>query len=152
MFYLAQFNVARLRRPLDHEESAEFVAVLEPINAIAESTPGFVWRLEDDGGNSSTYISVPGIDDPLIVVNYTVWRDVESFKHYVYKSGHGSYFRRRREWFEPAEEATLVCWWTPAGTIPDVSNAYQRLKRLRADGPSAEGWHLNQPYPRPDTE
>ncbi len=149
-FHLAQFNLARLRQPLDHEATAEFVSVLDPVNAIAEASPGFIWRLQDDEGNSSTYISVPGLDDPMVIVNYTIWRDVESLRHYVYKSGHGNYFRRRREWFEPSDEATMVCWWTPADAVADVGDAYKRLVRLREHGPSDDGWHFNHPYPSPD--
>ena len=148
-YHLAELNVARLRRPLDHEESAEFVAALEPINAIAEATPGFIWRLVDGDGQSSSFVTVPAIEDPLLIVNYSVWRDLESLKHYVYKSGHASYLRRRRDWFEPLEEVSTVCWWTPAGTIPNVADAYARLEQLRKHGPSAHGWPLAQPFPAP---
>lgn len=149
-YHLAQLNVARLHHPLDSEESADFVAALGPINALAEAAPGFVWRLVDDDGNSSSYVTVPAIDDPLVILNYSVWRDLESLKHYVYKSGHAVYLRRRREWFEPAGGPSTVCWWTPAGIIPDVAEAYARFERLRADGPSDAGWPPNQPHPSPE--
>lgn len=143
--HLAELNVARLRRPLDAIESAEFVAALDPINAIAEATPGFVWRLTDADGQSSTYVTVPEIDDPLVIVNYSVWRDLESFKHYVYKSGHASYLRRKNDWFEPMTQPSIVCWWTPVGTIPDVADAYARLQYLRTHGPTDRGWPPNKP-------
>ena len=143
--HLAQINVGRLLQPLEHAEMAEFVAALEPINAIAEATDGFVWRLTDESGQSSSYVSLPGNDDPLLVVNYSIWRDLESLKQFMYKSGHSSYLRRRREWFEPPTEAVTACWWTPAGTIPGVADAYERLEKLRAGGPSDEGWPLNDP-------
>ena len=149
-YHLAQLNVARLRHPLDSEESAEFVAALAPINELAEAAPGFVWRLVDEDGNSSSYVPVPAIEDSLVIVNYSVWRDLESLKHYVYKSGHATYLRRRREWFEPSEQASTVCWWTPAGTIPDVADAYARLEQLRAEGPSDRGWPPTRPRPTPD--
>ncbi|MDY7106863.1 MAG: DUF3291 domain-containing protein [Actinomycetota bacterium] len=148
-FHLAELNVARLTRPLDDAENAEFVAALGPINAIAEATPGFVWRLTDDDGQSSTYVTIPEIDDPLVIANYSIWRDVDSLRHYVYRSGHASYLRRRRDWFERPSAATTVCWWTPEGTIPGVAEAYRRLERLRRDGPSADGWPLNRPHPAP---
>jgi hypothetical protein len=148
-YLLAQLNLARLRMPLDAAENAEFVAALEPMNAIAETSPGFVWRLVGDTGQSSSFVDVPAIDDPLVIVNYSVWRDIESLKHYVYKSGHSSYLRRRQEWFEPTTQPSTVCWWTPDGTIPDVAEAYARLERLRADGPSPEGWTLARPFPVP---
>ena len=149
-YYLAELNVARLRHPLDAAETAEFVAALEPMNAIAEATPGFVWRLVDEDGQSSSFVAVPSIRDPLVIVNYSVWRDLESLKHYVYKSGHASYLRRKRDWFEPIREATTVCWWIPAGEIPDVAEAYRRLEHLREHGPSAEGWPPTSPFPVPD--
>lgn len=155
-FHLAQFNIARLLRPLGHADTAEFVAALEPVNAIAERTPGFVWRLTDDDGNSSSYVPIPGVDDPLLIVNFSVWEDLESLRHFVYRSGHASYLRRRREWFERPSEAFLVCWWTPAGALPDggaaVADAYGRLQGLRRDGPSPEGWPLTDPLPPPSAD
>jgi hypothetical protein len=151
--WLAEFNLARLRRPLDHAETAEFVAALEPINALAEATPGFVWRLTDDEGNSASHVEVAEIADPLVIVNYSVWRDLESLRHYVFKSGHAMYLRRRRDWFEPGDGPTTVCWWTPAGPVPDaipqVDEAHRRLVALRTSGPSADGWPLAQPWPPP---
>ena len=148
---LAEFNVARLRRPLDDAENAEFVAALDPVNAIAESSPGFVWRLVDDDGGSSSYVRVPGIDDPLLIVNMSVWTDVESLRHYVTRSGHAAYLRRRREWFERPDGPVVVCWWMPAGELPSPADGQRRLEHLRDHGPSAEGWHLHDPFPRPGT-
>ena len=147
--HLAQYNVGLLHNPLDHDATAEFVAALEPINAIAEASPGFVWRLQDESGASSSYVAVDGIDDPLFVVNFSVWTDLESLRHFMYKSGHASYLRRRTEWFESGQAATAVCWWIPAGVIPDVNDAQRRLELLRANGPSAEGWPLTRPEPPP---
>jgi hypothetical protein len=148
-YHLAQYNIGRLHRPLDHAETAEFIAALEPINQIAESSPGFVWRLTDDDGGSSSFVAVEGIDDPLLVVNYSIWTDLESLRHFMYKSGHASYLRRRTEWFEPANEATALCWWTPAGTIPHVDEAQRRLVQMRANGPSDQGWPLTKPLDPP---
>ena len=146
---LAEFNIARLSHSLDDAQTAEFVAALEPINAIAEATPGFVWRLQDDDGQSSSYVRLPGMDDPLVIVNYSIWADLDSLQHFVNRSGHASYLRRRREWFEPADGPSTVCWWIPAGTIPDVSDAYGRLLHLRDNGRSENGWPLNKPMDAP---
>lgn len=145
--HLAELNVARLRHPLDAPETGEFVAVLDAVNRIAEVSPGFVWRLQGDDGASSSYVTA--YDDPLVIVNLTVWTDVESLKHFTYRSGHGAYFRRRSEWFEPATEAHMVCWWVPAGTVPDVADAVRRLEGLRANGPSGDGFLFNAPLPKP---
>ena len=146
-FHLAELNVARLRHPLDAVETAEFVSVLDAVNLIAEVSPGFVWRLQGEANQSSSYVTA--YDDPLVIINLTVWTDVESLKHFTYRSGHGAYFRRRSEWFEPTTEAHMVCWWTPAGTVPDVADAVARLERLRADGPSEHGFLFNAPLPKP---
>jgi hypothetical protein len=148
-YHLAQYNVGRLHQPLDHAETAEFIAALEPINEIAEASPGFVWRLKDDDGLSSSFVAVEGIDDPLLVVNYSIWTDFESLRHFMYKSGHASYLRRRTEWFEPASEPTALCWWTPSGTIPHVDEAQRRLEHMQANGPSDQGWPLTKPLDQP---
>lgn len=147
--HVAQLNVARLLNPLDHERTAAFVAALGPINELAESSEGFVWRLTDDEGASSSYVSVEGIDDPLMIVNYSIWEDVDSLRQFVYRTVHTDYMRRRREWFERPIEAYSVCWWIPAGSVPSVADAYARLHHLRAHGPSETGWSLNRPLPPP---
>ncbi|MGB8362362.1 MAG: DUF3291 domain-containing protein, partial [Acidimicrobiia bacterium] len=108
--HLAQCNIGRVHKPLDAEEMAEFVAALEPINALAESSPGFVWRLKDEDGLSSSYVDIPGNDDPLLLINYSIWVDVESLQHFVNKSGHIAYLRRRMEWFEKSELPTSAAW------------------------------------------
>jgi hypothetical protein len=148
--WLAQYNVARLVRPLDDAANAEFVAALGPINALADVSPGFVWRLQGDDGMPSSFMTMAEIDDPLVLVNYSVWEDVASLRHYVTRSGHGAYLRRRREWFERNTEAPTVCWWTPVGEIPPPAEGYRRLQHLRRHGPSAEGWLLTEPYPSPE--
>jgi Domain of unknown function (DUF3291) len=94
-YHLAQLNVARLAEPAGSESNAEFFAVLDAVNAIAEVSPGFVWRLKDDSGLSSAYIS--GGDDPQMIINMTVWESVEALTHYAYRSGHGLYFRGSSE-------------------------------------------------------
>jgi hypothetical protein len=145
--HVAQLNIGRLHHPLDADESAEFSAALEPINALAEATPGFVWRLVDDQGQSSSYVRLPGEDDPLNIVNMSVWADLDSLHHFVHRSGHAMYLRRRREWFERSDVATSVCWWIHAGEIPDLVDAHRRLVLLREHGPTAHGWPLGSPVP-----
>lgn len=146
--HLAQYNIGLIRQPLDHPDVAEFIAALGPINELAENSPGFVWRLTDEDGQSSSFVEVDGIDDALLIVNYSIWEDLDTLKHFVHKSGHIAYLRRRQEWFEHTEEATSVAWWIPAGTIPEVSEAHQRLLHLREHGPTATGWPLTKPMPR----
>lgn len=146
---IAQCNVGRAVKPLEAPEMAEFVAALEPINAIAESSPGFVWRLKDEGGHSSSYVDIPGNDDPLLIINYSIWEDIESLLHFVNRSGHVAYLRRRREWFEKLTVPTSAAWWIPAGTVPDVGEAYRRVLRLQTHGPTEVAFPITKPWPRP---
>jgi len=148
-FHLAQLNVARLNQPLDHDDTAEFVDALDSINALAESSLGFVWRLTDDAGQSSSYVPLPGEDDPLLIVNYSIWEDLDALRQFVFRTAHVDYLRRRREWFEKPAEPSTVLWWTPAGTIPTLDEASGRLRALRADGPTAEAWTLSTSFPAP---
>lgn len=141
-FHLAQLNLGLFRAPLESDEMTEFRNALDPINAIAESSPGFVWRLTDDDGGSSSNVDVPFFDDPLYAPNYSVWTDLDSLKHFMYKSGHASYLRRRTEWFEKVDEAMTVLWWAPAGEIPPLGEAVERLLHLREHGPTERGWTL----------
>lgn len=147
--HIAQLNVARLLHPLDHPATEEFVDALDKVNELAESSAGFVWRLTDDAGNSSSYVELPGNTDPLLIVNYSIWEDVETLRQFVYRSAHSDYLRRKREWFESSREATVVCWWIPAGEIPDLEEAHRCLLTLREQGPSEVGWPLNRPVAPP---
>jgi len=147
---LAQCNIGRSRKPLDDPALAEFVAALGPINQVAESTPGFVWRLTDEDGQPSSYVDIPGNDDPFVIINYSIWEDVDSLKHFIYKTGHFAYLRRRAEWFESANQPTSAAWWIPAGTIPSVGEAFRRVAHLQTNGPSEEAWPLTKPWPKPE--
>lgn len=149
-YHLAQCNVGRVLQPLEHPDMAEFVAALEPINAIAEATPGFIWRLEDEDGASSSYVDIPGNDDPLLIINYSIWEDLKSLKHFMFKSGHAAYLRRRSEWFEKVDRPTSVAWWVPAGSIPDVGEAYRRVVQLQERGPGETAFTVGRPWPPPE--
>lgn len=149
-YHLAQLNLGLLRAPLDSEEMTEFRLALDPINALAEATPGFVWRLKDDDGGSSSFVEVPGADDPLWAPNMSVWESLDSLKHFMYKSGHASYLRRRQEWFQRSDELINVLWWLPVGDLPTLADAVRRLRHLEAHGPSQEGFGLTAPLDPPE--
>jgi len=145
-FELAQMNVATMKHPLDSPAMAEFVASLDPVNALAESSPGFVWRLEDDGGNATAY-------RPLganVLFNMSVWRDVASLRAYAFQSAHVDIMRRRREWFEHMSVANAALWWIARGHRPTVAEAIERLEHLRASAPSPRAFTFRQSYPAPD--
>lgn len=145
--HLAQFNVARLRAPLTDPSVAEFVAGLDAMNALADSSPGFVWRLaEGPGGDATTVRPL----DPDVIVTMSVWDSIESLRAYTYQSGHLDYLRRRRDWFLPHDfPASLVLWWVPAGHVPTVEEACARLD-LVAAGPSPEAFTFRRAFPAPE--
>jgi hypothetical protein len=143
---LAQINIARLAAPLDSPQLADFVAGLEPVNAVADSADGFRWRLQSEGGDA-TDIQVFG--DAWLIVNMSVWRDIDSLKAYMYDGLHRDAMRRRREWFVPLAEATTALWWVPAGHRPTVAEAEQRLLHLREHGPTPYAFILRQSHPAP---
>jgi hypothetical protein len=137
-FHLAQINVARALAPLDDPIMADFVAQLDAVNAAAEASPGFVWRFKSDEGASS-YFKIPG--DERLVVNLTVWEDVESLKAYAYRGAeHAAVFRARRQWFEKPAESPLALWWVAAGHIPTIEEGFERLALVRAKGPTGQAF------------
>jgi hypothetical protein len=145
-YRLAQLNIARMLAPLDSPQMAEFVARLAPINALAEASPGFVWRLQDDAGDAT---SIRAFDDDWIIVNMTVWESVETLREFAYQGGHAGVMRRRREWFEPQRMAYMVMWWIPAGHIPTLEEARARLEHLQAQGESEHAFTFRRVYPPP---
>jgi hypothetical protein len=149
-YHLAQVNVGRLRAPVDAPETAEFIAALPEINALAEASPGFVWRLVGDVDDDATAVDI--YDDKMIIVNASVWESVEALRAYVYDTLHVTYLRRRREWFEQLTEAYTALWWVPAGHQPTVAELRERLDLLRANGPTPEAFTLRQPFPAPDAQ
>ena len=146
-WHLAQYNVARLVAPLDDPRLADFHANLEAINRLGDASAGFVWRHQNADGNSTgTRVG----DDPLVVINFTVWESVEALFEYTYHSGHVEVYRRRREWFEDhGGAAYAVLWWIPAGHVPTVEEAEGRLAHLKAHGPTAEAFVFKVPFGAP---
>jgi hypothetical protein len=141
--HLAQLNIARLRAPIDSPELADFVSLLPEINGLAERSPGYVWRLQDESGDATALRPF----EPDVIVNLTVWQSVASLRGFVYRTAHLEPMRRRRDWFVAAEEAYLVLWWIPAGVLPTMAEAAERLDLLRNKGPSSEAFTLREPYP-----
>lgn len=150
-WHLAQLNLGVFAAPLDAPEMEPFVAGLDRINTLAEQSPGFVWRLTDDTGAPSSYVEVPGTDDPLMASNLTVWEDLESLWGFMYRTDHVSYLRRRAEWFQHVDVPMTVGWWIPAGTLPTLANAVERLEHLREHGATDIGFPLGKTIPDPPT-
>ncbi len=130
-YHLAQLNIARMKFALDAPEMADFVARLEDVNALADRSPGFVWRLQTEEGDA-TSIDFFGAD---LLVNMSVWRDLESLRNYAFRSAHKEVLAQRHRWFDRMAEAYAVLWWIPAGSLPTLEQAAERLECLRRDGP-----------------
>jgi heme-degrading monooxygenase HmoA len=147
--HLAQVNIARLVAPLDSEQLRGFVEALDPINALADGAPGFVWRLQTEDGDAT---ALRPYDDDMLIVNMSVWESLESLADFVYRSDHQQVMRGRRLWFERMSEAYMVLWWVPEGHRPSVDEAKARLELLRANGPSSDAFTFRSPFPPPGTD
>jgi hypothetical protein len=132
--------------PIDDPVMADFVAQLPPINALAEGSPGFVWRLQSEGGDAT---SIKVYDDEMIIVNLTVWEDVEALRQYVYKSAHSGVMRDRRRWFEKFDGHYYALWWMPAGHLPSPEQARERLDHLRQYGDTDYAFSFRHVFPKP---
>jgi hypothetical protein len=144
-WHLAQLNIGRLRAPVEDPATADFMDNLDPINALAEATPGFVWRLQTEEGNATAIKAFEG--DDLMILNMSVWESIEALADYVYRSDHTPFLHRRGEWFERLNEVYLVLWWIPAGTLPTIDEALAKLGRLKSSGPTAEAFTFRRPFP-----
>jgi hypothetical protein len=147
--HLAQVNIGRIVAPMDSPAMAEFKANLDPINSLAEASPGFVWRLQSDSGNATDIVYSA---DPFELVNMSVWESLESLRGYVYQSHHLQFFKRRAEWFEKATQPTYALWWIPEGHIPTVAEAKGRLEHYRNHGATQYSFWFSQSFPEPREE
>lgn len=141
-FHLAQLNIATIKYPKDSPEMVEFIDALDEINALAEASDGFVWRMKDESGNAMSFT----LFDEDTLPNMSVWQDRESLFNYVYKSAHTHYLARRKEWFQMPKEGTMVLWWVPAGHQPTLEEAAKRLMYLREHGPSLQAFTFKRAF------
>ena len=148
-WHLAQFNIARMVAPLESEQLAGFVAGLEPLNALADRSPGFVWRLQTDEGTATSIR--PYEDDDLMIINMSVWESIEALSAFTYNSDHRNALRQRRQWFERLSELYLVLWWILAGTLPSVDEGKAKLELLRTHGPTVDAFTVRSPFAPPAT-
>lgn len=145
---LAQFNVATALYPLDDARMRGFTGRLDEINALADSSPGFVWRLQTESGNAA---DIQVGDDPLLIVNMSVWESVEALFEFAYRSGHRAVMTKRRQWFRRPDGAYQVLWWVPQGHRPTVEEGLEKLRLLRSRGPSRDAFVFKSRFPPPGT-
>ena len=144
-YVLAQLNIALMKEPIDSPLMADFVANLDRINALAEQSPGFIWRLKTADGDA-TALRPMGED---LLINISVWQDVAALSAYVYGPGHVEIMRRRKEWFDKVREAHLVLWWIPLAHRPTEQEAITRLEQLRSQGPTVAAFTIRDNFPPP---
>lgn len=145
-YHLAQINVGRLIAPIDDPKIAEFVAQLDPINALADKAPGFVWRLQSASGNATNIIYDER--DPSILLNMSVWESLEALRDYAYKSDHARVLRDRAKWFEKMDRPIYCLWWIPAGRIPTVAEGRERLEHYQQYGATPYSFWFSQHFPQ----
>jgi heme-degrading monooxygenase HmoA len=148
-WHLAQINIGRLVAPLDDPRIAEFISLLAPVNALAERSPGYIWRLQTDSGNAT---EVPYNDDPFVIVNMSVWESIEALREFVYASHHIDVFRKRQQLFERMSQPNYCLWWVPAGHIPTVSEGRERLEHYQKHGATPFSFWFSKLYPAPEAE
>jgi len=144
--HLAQINIGRLIAPIDDPRIAGFVAQLDPINALAEQSRGFVWRLQSASGNATDLVYN---DDPFVIVNMSVWESFEAVRDYVYRSNHMQVLRERARWFEKMEKPHYCLWWVPAGHVPTIAEGRERLEHYQRHGATKYSFWFSQRFPAP---
>ena len=145
--HLAQINIGRMKSALEDPAMAGFVARLEELNALADGSDGFVWRLQGGDGNA-TYLRP--FDDDRIIVNMSVWESIEHLRAYVYSSAHADVLRQRREWFEKFDRVMIAMWWIPVGRIPSVDEGKKRLASIEQHGPTPFAFTFKTMFPPDD--
>jgi heme-degrading monooxygenase HmoA len=145
-YHLAQINIARMLAPIDDLVMAEFVAQLAPVNALADETPGFVWRLQTESGDAT---GIKVYDEDMIIVNLTVWESAEALREFVYKNAHYGVLHDRKRWFEKFEDPYYAMWWIPAGQLPSIEEGKERLEYLREHGDSYYAFSFKHVFPMP---
>jgi heme-degrading monooxygenase HmoA len=144
-YHLAQVNIGLPIEPVESERLRGFVEMLEPINALADAAPGFVWRLQTEDGDAT---AIRAFEDERLIMNMSAWESVEAFAAFVYGPEHSAVMRQRREWFVPMQVYTAA-WWIPAGTLPTPADAVARLDLLRELGPTPDAFTVQRPFPAP---
>lgn len=150
-FQLAQVNIARLVAPMESPELADFVSALDPVNAVADRAPGFVWRLQTEEGNATSVVAFEwdAAASAGVIVNLSVWQSVDHLLDFVYGDEHRAVLRQRRRWFEQMADAYTALWWVPTGHEPSTDEAEDRVRHLRRRGPSPYAFTLRDTFPAP---
>lgn len=146
-YQLAEINIAKMKGVnIGDPIMKEFVDNLEKVNEIAENSDGFVWRLKDEDNNATNFNPY---NDEQIIVNYSIWENIETLEHYMYKTFHSEFLKRRKEWFQTFGQVSTAMWWVKKGEIPDITEAMEKLDYLQKNGASEIVFNFRQKYPKP---
>ncbi|WP_264566405.1 DUF3291 domain-containing protein [Flavobacterium sp. N3904] len=146
-YQLAEINIARMKGVNIHDPiMKEFVDNLDKVNEIAEKSDGFVWRLKDEENNAT---NLNPYNDEQIIVNYSIWESIETLEHYMYKTFHSEFLKRRKEWFQTFGQVSTAMWWIKKREIPDLAEAMEKLDYLQKNGASEIVFNFKQKYPKP---
>ena len=147
-YHLAQINIGKLQYPVDHPNTKEFNDNIDRINTLAERSEGFIWRYKEDGGFAP---NIEIFNDPLILINMSVWDSLENLKAYTYRTEHVEFFSRRKEWFQKLETAQVAMWWVPEGEYPSVQQGKEKLDFIDKIGVSEKAFRFGKAFPKPVT-
>jgi len=147
IYHLAQVNIARMLAPLTDPLMTGFVAELDGINALADNSPGFLWRLQTSEGNAT---DLRPYEDDLILVNLSLWASLADLSAFVYKSRHRQVLQLRQKWFQRFDGPYVALWWVPSGHIPSVQKAKERLAYLSAHGETPHAFSFKKLFPAPE--
>ncbi len=147
-YHIAQVNIGRVKAPLEDPSMAGFTTRLDELNALADGSPGFVWRLQTSAGNATYFRPY---DDDRILMNMSVWESIETLRHYVYHTVHAELLRHRHEWFDKFVGTYTALWWVPAGHRPSIDEARKRLAYLETYGPTEFAFTFKTTFP-PDEQ
>ena len=145
--HIAQINIARMIAPIDDPIMEAFVAQLPSINALADESPGFVWRLQTEEGDAT---GLKVYDDEMVIVNMSVWENVETLREYAYRSSHTGVMKYRTKWFKKFDGPYMALWWIPAGHLPSPQEGMERLEYLRTNGNSPYAFSFKNVFPEPE--
>lgn len=148
-YQLAEINIARMKGVnINDPLMKEFVDNLDKVNALAESSPGFIWRFKDESNNATSFNPY---NDEQVIINISVWDSIEHLENYMYKTLHSEFLKRRREWFHRFGKVYTAMWWIPCGQFPTVQEAVNNLEYLQKNGATEKVFDFKTKFICPDT-
>ena len=148
-YRLAQINFARLRVPLSNPKMVNFRALLQAVNSLAEASPGFVWRMDEESAAASGDRARPQQAPGTTLVNLSVWNSVGALQKYANLGTDGGVMGARQSFFKRFEGRWIVLWWVHDGHFPEVAEGWTRLQHLRRHGETPYAFNLVRSFPPP---